>query len=99
MYFMPASFASCTQASASNFTGFHCVASCSYSVTGIRARNMIHSPIPGIALPLPLARRDGVQAPVDEEAELGLVEPGEPRLLRLGRFRWRRLRARCRDGG
>ena len=51
MYFMPASCASRTQASASNFTGFHCFASCSYSPTGIRARYMIHSPIPGTRAP------------------------------------------------
>ena len=51
MYFMPASFASSTHASASNLTGFHCFASCSYSGTGIRARNMIHSPIPGTRSP------------------------------------------------
>ncbi len=51
MYLIPASFASCTQASGSNFTGFHCFASCSYSATGILARFMIHSPMPGIRLP------------------------------------------------
>jgi hypothetical protein len=51
MYFMPASFASWTQASASNFRGFHCLASCSYSATGIGVRNMIHSPMPGMRRP------------------------------------------------
>ena len=51
MYFMPASFASWTQASASNFTGLNCLASCSYSGTGICARFMIHSPMPGMRLP------------------------------------------------
>ncbi len=51
MYFMPASCAICTQASGSNFTGFHCFASCSYSATGIRARFMIHSPMPGTYRP------------------------------------------------
>ena len=51
MYFMPASWARRTQASASNRTGFHCFARPSYSRTGIRARYMIHSPIPGTGFP------------------------------------------------
>ena len=51
MYFMPASFASFTHASASNFTGLNCVASCSYSFAGICARFMIHSPSPSTRLP------------------------------------------------
>ena len=51
MYFMPASFASCAHASASNFTGLNFSASCSYSSTGIFARFMIHSPMPGICWP------------------------------------------------
>ena len=51
MYLMPASCASRTHASASNLTGFHCLARPSYSGTGIRARYMIHSPIPGTAWP------------------------------------------------
>ena len=38
MYFMPASFASCTQSSALNLTGLNCLASCSYSFTGIGVR-------------------------------------------------------------
>ncbi len=51
MYFMPASWASWTQASASNFTGLNCEARASYSRTGILARFMIHSPIPGTRAP------------------------------------------------
>src|SRR5215218_5874511 len=51
MYFMPASFASFTHASASNFTGLNWVASCSYSFTGICARFMIHSPSPRTRFP------------------------------------------------
>ena len=38
-YFWPARFASETQASASNFVGLNCLASCSYSAIGIRARS------------------------------------------------------------
>jgi hypothetical protein len=51
MYFMPASFASETHASASNLTGLKLWASFSYSGTGTFARNMIHSPIPGTRWP------------------------------------------------
>ncbi len=51
MYLMPASWASRTHASASNFTGFHCFARASYSRTGIFARFMIHSPMPGTGFP------------------------------------------------
>ena len=85
MYFIPASFASCTQASASNFTGFNCFASCSYSATGIL--RAVHDPLAdaGDVLALPFAGGDRVEPPVDEEAVLGLLEPGEPRLLGLGR--------------
>ena len=65
MYFMPASFASCTHASASNFTGLNCLASCSYSLTGIG--RAVHDPLAdaGDPLALPLAGRDRVEAPVD----------------------------------
>ena len=51
MYFMPASSAICTHSSALNLTGLNCVASCSYSFTGIFALFMIHSPMPGTGLP------------------------------------------------
>ena len=51
MYFMPASCASLTHSSASNFTGLNCFASASYSRTGILARFMIHSPMPGTGFP------------------------------------------------
>ena len=51
MYFMPASSAIWTHSSALNFTGLNCVASCSYSATGILARFMIHSPMPGMGWP------------------------------------------------
>src|SRR5262245_29172747 len=51
MYFIPASFAIRTQASASNFTGLNCAVSFEYSVTGIFARFMIHSPMPGMVCP------------------------------------------------
>ena len=62
MYFMPASFASCTQASALNLTGLNWPASCSYSFTGILARFMIHSPMPAIARPS-IRRRVSSRAP------------------------------------
>ena len=48
---MPASWATRTQASASNFTGLNRAASCSYSRTGIWARFMIHSPMPATGRP------------------------------------------------
>src|SRR5436190_1283293 len=49
-YFMPASLASCTHSSALNLTGLNCLARSSYSAIGIRARFMIHSPMPGMGL-------------------------------------------------
>ena len=45
MYFMPASAAVRTQASASYFTGLNARTNCSYSLTGTCARLMIHSPM------------------------------------------------------
>src|SRR4051794_28730201 len=51
MYFIPASCAICTHSSALNFTGLNCLASCSYSETGILARFIIHSPRPAIFSP------------------------------------------------
>ena len=51
MYFMPASCASWTQASALNLTGLNRAASCSYSLTGICERFIIHSPSPSERLP------------------------------------------------
>ena len=51
MYFMPASFASCTHASASNLTGLKREASRSYSLTGTAERSITHSPRPGERLP------------------------------------------------
>src|SRR3954471_17979785 len=46
MYFMPASLASVTHSSALYLTGLKREASVSYSRTGMRERNMIHSPRP-----------------------------------------------------
>ncbi len=63
MYFMPASCAICTHASASNWTGSNVFANCSYSVTGICARFMIHSPMPGDRLALPFAGGNGNKVP------------------------------------
>lgn len=51
MYFIPAFFATATHSSALNFTGLNCDANFSYSRTGIRERNMIHSPRPTLGLP------------------------------------------------
>ena len=50
-YFMPASAASSAHASASKPDGSNPLASPSYSETGMRALNMIHSPIPGYVVP------------------------------------------------
>ncbi len=97
MYFIPASSAICTHSSALNFTGLNWVASCSYSFTGILARFMIHSPMPGIGLPFPFAGGDAVQAPVDEQAELGLAEPFHFGIL--GRVRSGRRSRTVRNGG
>ena len=51
MYFCPASLAMRPIARHRISTGLNCFASCSYSATGIFARFMIHSPMPGICLP------------------------------------------------
>jgi len=51
MYFMPAFLAMRAHARASNLTGLNCLASGSYSATGMRPRSMIHSPMPAIFLP------------------------------------------------
>jgi hypothetical protein len=96
MYFMPASFARRTQASASYFTGLKSLAiGLVVGHQGILPRFMIHSPMPGICLPCVGAGGHGVDAPVDEHAEARLAPPAHARVLLLlglvgvgvGRFR------------
>ena len=76
---------SCTQASASNFTGLNCFARCSYSLH--RNLGAVHDPLAdaGDRFALPLAGGDRIQAPVDEQAELGVAEPFHFRVLRCRR--------------
>ena len=59
----------------------------------------VHNPFSqsGNLFPFPLATGNGVESPMNEEAVLGLFEPGKSRLLRLGRVGIRRadLRRNC----
>ena len=87
MYFIPASFAVLTQASASNCTGLNCLASCAYSATGIRAR--AHDPLAEAvdALAVPGAGRHRVEPPVDEHPEARVAPPCHACLLLRGGLR------------
>ena len=79
---MPASWASCDPGVGVELHGVELRGELARTrATGICARFMIHSPIPGIRAPLPFARGNGVQPPVNEQPVLRLAEPLEARLL------------------
>ncbi len=66
-------------------------------VTGILAWFMIHSPIPGMALPFHSPAGMAVEPPMNEQAELRLAEPFHP--LVLGRLLGRRAGRGDRQSG
>ena len=78
MYFIPAFLATATHASASNFTGLNCFASCSYSSTG--DLGAIHDPFADAfhRLAFPFTGGNRVEAPVNEHAEARFAPPCQP---------------------